>query len=90
MQRLEVSCALRRIYMSLGAKGVIYSLAHHIYKAFEVGSVPHKHIRNLFGFFLKFWILYRSDDGLADRMKVVTQEKCNCVVQECIFNIFTK
>ena len=25
MQRLEVSCAVRRIYMSLGAKGLIYT-----------------------------------------------------------------
>jgi len=36
------------------------------------------------GFFIKFWTLYSSDDGLDMRPKLVTYEKCDCVVQDCI------
>jgi len=37
---------------------------------------------------MKFWTLYRSDDGLDIMLKLVTYEKCDCVVQDCIISIF--
>jgi len=32
--------------------------------------------------------LYRSDDGLDVRLKLVTYEKCDCVVQDCLVDAF--
>jgi hypothetical protein len=41
-----------------------------------------KNIRLWFGFILKLWTLYKPDDGLADRPRIVRKEKCNGVVQQ--------
>jgi hypothetical protein len=45
--------------------------------------------RLLYGFSIKFWTLYGSVDGLDVRPKLVTWEKCDCIVQDCIICIFT-
>ena len=45
--------------------------------------------RLLYGFNIKFWTLYRSDDGLGVRLKLVTYKKCDCVAHDCIISIFT-
>jgi len=53
------------------------------YGVFVKGTNPPKYIRYLY-VFLKFWTLYRSDDGMDDGPDVVNQDKCTCVGQECI------
>jgi len=47
-------------------------------------SLSHvKHLRLLYSFFsVEFWALYRFDDDMADGPKLVTGQKCNCVVQD--------
>lgn len=47
-----------------------------------------KHIRLLYSFSVEFWTLYRFDDDLADGPKLVTEEKCNCVAQDCFKYIY--
>jgi hypothetical protein len=45
--------------------------------------------RYLIFYFLKFWTSYNSDDGLDVKTKLDTWEKCDCVAQDFIGNIFT-
>ena len=54
MQRLEVSCAVGHIYMSLGAKGLINNITvAHIDRTLHLFSVHIKNIRRLQITFLK-------------------------------------
>jgi len=52
-------------------------------------SLAHMKIRGFVGVvFVKFWILWRYDDGLADGPKLVNWDKCKFIVQHWILNIF--
>jgi hypothetical protein len=39
-------------------------------------------------FFHKVLVIMYADDGLDVRPKLVTEEQCDCVVQECTINMF--
>jgi hypothetical protein len=37
---------------------------------------------------VQFWTLYRSENGLANCLKLVNKGSVNCVVYDCIINVF--
>jgi hypothetical protein len=41
-------------------------------------------------FFARLLTSYRSDNGLDNGPTLVTYMTCNCVVQECILNIYSR